>query len=208
MKPATPRPRRADAVRNRERVLDCAEQLFAEQGLRVQLDDVAERAGVGVGTVCRNFATKEALVEEVLNRARASLVAEADRCLAFDDAVAGFREFVAALVAFQSRFRALAEEMSDRPSPSPDSTSLRSLMFDRITELVRRAQGAGALRTDLGAGDIAVLFAGIAHASTLTAHLEPGQRDRFVTVMLDGLRPFGASPLPGRPMTLQDLVQR
>jgi AcrR family transcriptional regulator len=201
------RPRRADAIRNRELVLDAAEALFAERGLRVQLDEVAVAAGVGVGTVCRHFPTKDDLVEQVLNRARTVLIEQAEHCLAMDDAGAGFRRFVVVLVDFQSRYRALAEEMASRPNPTEDTTSLRHRAFEMITALVVRAQAAGELRADLGAGDIAVLFAGIAHATTLTAHLERNQRDRFVTVLLDGLRPDGASPLPGHPMTLTDLVR-
>ena len=195
-------------MRNRERVLEAAERLFGQRGLKVQLDEVAEEAGVGVGTVCRHFGTKDELVDEVLNRARGVLIAAADECLALDDPGIGFRRFVDALVEFQSRFRVLAEEMASRPDPSANSTSLRRLTFERITELVRRAQASGHLRADLGAGDIAVLFAGIAQASTLTAHLSRTRRDRFVTVLLDGLSPNGASPLPGKPMSLQELVER
>lgn len=201
------RPRRADAVRNRERVLEAAERLFGERGLRVQLDEVAAAAGVGVGTVCRHFGTKEELVDAVLNRARGVLIAAADECLAVDDPGEGFRRFVDALVDFQSRYRVLAEEMAARPAASANASSLRQQAFNRITELVRRAQASGDLRADLGAGDIAVLFAGIAQAATLTAHLSRNRRDRFVSVLLDGLSPRNASPLPGKPMSLTELVK-
>ncbi len=202
------RPRRADATRNRERIVEAASELFALHGLSVQLDEVAGAAGVGVATVCRHFGTKEGLVDEVLNRARLVLIEQAEQCLGADDAGVGFRRFVGALVAFQSRYRALAEEMARRPDASVAADSPRHRAFAMITALVLRAQAAGELRDDLGAGDIAVLFAGIAHATTLTSHLDRHQQDRFVAVLLDGLRPSAASALPGHAMDLADVVAR
>src|SRR5215208_7228554 len=82
---ATVRPMRADARRNRERVLAAAEEVFAEGGLRAQIDEVARRAGVGVGTVCRHFPTKHALVEAVLEAMYASLLEAAERAVAEPD---------------------------------------------------------------------------------------------------------------------------
>src|SRR6202162_6211579 len=76
------RPRRADAVRNRERVLAAAEAVFAESGLMAQVEEVARRAGVGVGTVCRHFPTKQALVEAVLTSMFEAVVEEAREALA------------------------------------------------------------------------------------------------------------------------------
>src|ERR1700693_6131204 len=102
------RPRRADAVRNRERVLAAAEAVFAESGLMAQVEEVARRAGVGVGTVCRHFPTKQALVEAVLEAMYESVVHDAQVALAQVDAGDAFRSFFVSLSEFQARHRALA----------------------------------------------------------------------------------------------------
>src|SRR6185503_14037101 len=96
-------PMRSDARRNRELVLAAAEAVFSEMGLRAQVEEVARRAGVGVGTVCRNFPTKQALVEAVLAAMYESLL---------DDARAAFADFFTRMSDFQMRHRALAESMA------------------------------------------------------------------------------------------------
>jgi len=91
------RPQRADARRNRELVLAAAEAVFSELGLRASIEEVARRAGVGVGTVCRHFATKRALVEAVLEARYESLVRDAQRALALPDRGVAFRSFFVSL---------------------------------------------------------------------------------------------------------------
>ena len=105
-------PRRADAVRNRARVLEAAEALFADQGMKVQMSDVARRAGVGVGTVCRNFPTKDALIAALLDDMLSSLLVEAEAALDEADPAAALRAYVEAMADLQARSRGLAEEMS------------------------------------------------------------------------------------------------
>src|SRR6476646_7476085 len=96
-------PRRADARRNRERVLAAAEAVFAETGLKAPVEEVARRAGVGVGTVCRNFPTKQALVEAVVSAMYETLRREAEAALADPDPAHAFEQFVIGLPAFQAR---------------------------------------------------------------------------------------------------------
>src|SRR5471032_2642113 len=96
-------PRRADARRNRERVLAAAEAVFAESGLKGQVEEVARRAGVGVGTVCRNFPTKQALVEAVLTSMYESLLGQALEALEHPDAGEAFEQFFVALPEFHAR---------------------------------------------------------------------------------------------------------
>src|SRR3954464_4059086 len=105
-------PRRADAVRNRERVLAAAEAVFAASGLKAPVEEVARRAGVGVGTVCRNFPTKQALVEAVLTSMYESLLGRARDALGHPDPGAAFEHFFVALPEFQARHRALGEQMA------------------------------------------------------------------------------------------------
>jgi AcrR family transcriptional regulator len=202
--PTVERPQRSDARRNRERVLSAAESLFAEQGLRAQVEEVARRAGVGVGTVCRNFPTKQALIEAVLADMYDSLLAAAHDALADDDPGHAFESYVRSLAAFQARHRALAESMAsavDLPATQPTRAALRAA----ITELVARAQTAGAVRADVGPADVTLLFSAIAHTSAIGGGLRPDLRERYLAIALDGLRPAGASELPGRPVDFAQL---
>lgn len=198
------RPQRADAQRNRARVLDAAEELFAESGNGATIEDIAKRAGVGVGTVCRHFPTKQALLDEVLTQSFRELVADADEALGSDEPAVAFEQFVHRLALHQARRRMLAEQMATELELPPAAIELRDAMRAAITELVGRAQAAGAVRDDISPADTAMLFAGIAQI-TAVAGGDPAVRDRYVAVMLDGLRPSAATPLPGKPMQYRDI---
>jgi AcrR family transcriptional regulator len=201
----TARLRRADARRNRERVLAAAEEVFAEQGHRAQVDEVARRAGVGVGTVCRNFPTKQALVQAVLEAMFESLRADAEAALAEPDAGAAFERFFITLAEFQARHRVLAEAMAtdvDLPATAqPTQQALRRA----ISTLVANAQAAGAVRADIGATDVTMLFAGVAQTTALAGELQPLLRRRYLNIILDGLRPDFGRPLPGKPVDFAQL---
>jgi AcrR family transcriptional regulator len=185
-------------------VLAAAEAVFAEAGLKAQVDEVARRAGVGVGTVCRHFPTKQALVEAVLAAMYDSLLGEARAALADDDAGRAFKSYVHSLADFQARHRALAESMASAIDIPTAAQATRTALRDAISELVVRAQAAGAIRDDIGAADVALLFSAIAHTTAHAGELQPALRDRYVTLVLDALRPEGATPLSGRPIDFAD----
>jgi AcrR family transcriptional regulator len=191
---------RSDARRNRELVLTAAEDVFSEMGLRAQIEEVARRAGVGVGTVCRHFPTKQALVEAVLEAMYESLLNDARRALEQPDPGVAFHTFFYALSEFQARHRALAEHMATEIDLPAAAQSVREALRAAIGELVARAQDAGAIRSDIGPADVAMLFSGVAHATALAGDLQPVLRRRYVALILDGLRPLEASPLPGKPL--------
>jgi AcrR family transcriptional regulator len=198
------RPMRADARRNRERVLAAAEGVFAEMGLKAQIEEVARRAGVGVGTVCRHFPTKQALVEAVLEAMYESLLADARSALEQPDPGAAFESFFVSLADFQARHRALAEQMATAIDLSATAQPTRSALRVAISALVANAQAAGAIRSDIGPADVAMLFSGVAHSTALAGGLQPMLRQRYLTIILDGLRPTAATALPGNPL---DFVQ-
>jgi len=198
-------PRRADALRNRERVLAAAEEVFAQSGLKGQVEEVARRAGVGVGTVCRNFPTKQSLVEAVLTSMYESLLARAVTAGENPDPAAAFEEFVIALSEFQARHRALAEQMARELELPETAQPMRDELRAAIDGLVARAQEAGAVRSDIGPADVSLLFSGVAHATALAGDLAPVLRERYVRLILDGLRPQEASTLPGRPLDFSQL---
>ena len=200
----TDRPMRADAARNRDRVLAAASELFAEVGLRAGIEDIARRAGVGVGTVCRNFPAKEALVEAVVSALWRSLLDAAVAALAAPDPGPAFEQFVYVIAEFQAKHRALAEEMAAEIN-LPIRDQVRQDLHAAISQLVARAQAVGTLRTDIGPADVAMLLSGVAHAATLAGDVDPGLRDRFVRIVLDGLRPLDPTPLPGRALDFAGL---
>lgn len=192
----TLRPQRADARRNRERVLAAAAELFAEEGCKVQIEQVAHRAGVGVGTVCRNFPTKVDLVDAVVTQGCELLLEDARAALGEADAGSALRRFFVRMAAFQATHRALAEEMSTYPPAS--AVPIKQALHDAVGELMQKAQDAGAIRADIGAGDVTMLLSAISHATSQTG--DPDLRERYISIVLDGLQPHDASPLPGQPL--------
>jgi AcrR family transcriptional regulator len=181
---------RADARRNRERVLRTAQRLFATEGLGVSLDEIARRAGVGPGTVHRHFPTKEALYLAVAIDQLMRLVAEAAAIAADDDP--------AALFTLLSRMMANgAENVAVKSALAAAEFDLRSAAPDVATDLTRhvadllaRAHAAGAVRHDVTVDEVMALvagaFAAIRHAGAETS------RDRsahIARLILDGLRP-------------------
>jgi AcrR family transcriptional regulator len=200
--PGPRRPLRADAQRNRQRVLDEAERLFVAAGPSVRIEDVAAAAEVGVGTVCRHFPTKEDLLAAVQERMYELLVRDAEAALDDPDPVGSFATFAHRLADVQARRRAITMTAE---GPPPVTSELRRRVRAAVGDVLRRAQAAGGVRDDVSAADVLLLFAGIAHVTTVAESLSEPLRRRMVVVMLDGLRPEGASTLPGRPLRPADL---
>jgi AcrR family transcriptional regulator len=193
------RPLRADARRNRERVLTAAKIVFAEQGHEAQMDDVAKRASVGVGTVYRHFPTKEALIEalavdtfeRILDVGKAGLE-HPNPWEAFADALRVGAELTAS-------DRAFTELMGEVQGPMLVPHELQREIAETYTELMRRAQAAGELRADLVFDDIPMLMCGIGLGAR-KAHQCPQAWRRHVEIVVDGLRATNASstlPSPG-----------
>ncbi|MET0420124.1 MAG: TetR/AcrR family transcriptional regulator [Acidimicrobiia bacterium] len=198
-------PRRADARRNREQVLAAAEAVFSERGVKAPIEEVARRAGVGVGTVCRHYPTKQALVDAVVHRLLEPLIERARPALDATDPGEAFRNFVFALSDVQARHVALAEQMAYEIDGAMEKGPLRAELRTIANELLVRAQAAGSIRADIGAADVSMLFSGAAHATSLVGEHQEELRHRYVTVILDGLRPMGASALPGHPMDYDEM---
>ena len=177
---AAGRPLRADAARNRERVLHAARQAFAESGYGVPLDEIAARAGVGPGTVYRHFPAKEALFEAVVTARVTDLVQDARaRADAADPGEAFF--------GFLTRLAAESAAKRDLPDAISIAGSLREDLFAALDLLLRRAQRAGAVRAEVRTSDLIVLLKGM--FASLAGSTDPGLRERVFTVLADGLRP-------------------
>lgn len=181
---------RADARRNRERILEIARAQFAEYGLEAQMDDIAREAGVGVGTVYRHFPTKDDLVR-ALQAARFEWLAElASECLGADDPWLGFKDFMYRSAELQAADRALSEIMAARPEPMAEE-AVRSGLAGLVAELVARAQRSGDLRPDVVSHDVPMIMCGLGRATGVGPNDPSISWDRYMTIIIDGLR---ASP--------------
>ncbi|MET9391401.1 helix-turn-helix domain-containing protein [Streptomyces sp. NPDC006624] len=200
-----PRPR-ADALRNRERIVAAAREMFVEHGAEVPLDEVARRAGVGNATVYRNFPDRDALVREVVCSVMDRLVRAAEQALAESgDAFGALEHF--AHTAVDERISALCPMVSstfDRNHPDLEAARLR---VERLAaEIMDRAKAAGQLRDDVELGDVMI---GLAQLSRPPAGTECLLVDRFVhrhlQLFLDGMRAPAPSVLPGTAATMEAL---
>jgi AcrR family transcriptional regulator len=180
--PETDPPLRADARRNRQRILDAARDAFAESGRAVPLDEIAARAGVGPGTVYRHFPTKEALFQAVIAARADDLVADARQRGTDPDPGAAFFGFLARLAAEGAAKRDTVDAIA---VPG----EVREAIHGALSRLLRRAQAAGAVRRDITAADLIAMLKGL----LLAAHEEPDPRRsaRLLAVVTDGLRPPG-----------------
>ncbi len=184
------KPLRADARRNRERVLKAARLVFAEHGREAQMDDVARRAGVGVGTVYRHFPTKEALVQALALDLFEGLVRGAREALQIEDPWEAFTHALwtgGNLLASDRAFTEIAS-MAEMPITPELQTELNGIFL----ELVRRAQAAGQLREDIVLDDIPMVMCGIGMA-TAKPHCCPEAWRRHLAIVIDGLRATNAS---------------
>ncbi len=182
------RPLRADARRNRARVLEVAYETFAAEGLSVPIDEIARRAGVGAGTVYRHFPTKEALFQAIVVDRIDRLVEQARSLADAGDPGAAFFGYFAALVDEGSSDLVLADALAgvgfDIETAAPGSEqSLREAFAD----LLAAAQKAGAVRADIDVADLKALLVG---CQAIQRHRgDPQASRRLLRITLDGLRP-------------------
>ena len=190
---------RADARRNHDAIVAAAYELFAEQGTEAQMDEIARRAELGVGTLYRHFPAKEDLLDAVIARRFERLAERAAK--AVDQAREGepweaFKGYIEWAAKMQAGDRALSEAMATR-SERMHAAAVGSGLVEQLERLVEHAKAAGALRDDLVVEDIPALVCSIG-AVAAAAIQKPGWRwDRVIAIWLDGVRAPGVSELPG-----------
>ena len=183
------RPLRSDARRNRAKLLDVAEQVFAEKGTSASTEEVARRAGVGIGTVFRHFPTKADLLEAVFVARLHRLADEADRLAAAADPGAAFFAFFTQMVESAPQKNALSEALTAVGVDVAETASPIKEAFRRsVSTLLERAQACGAVRPDIGFAEVITLLVSASYGAEhpFTA---PDVRARALAVVLDGLRP-------------------
>jgi AcrR family transcriptional regulator len=179
--PASTRPLRADARRNRQRILKAARRVFADSGVHSQIDDVAKRAKVGVGTVYRHFPTKEALLDALVREHFVEIAGYALEALDRDDAWEGFCELM---------WRAAEHNAADVGFCESIASSDKSAIIEEVGlirstgELIARAKAEGRMRLDATEDDVAIMMIG----ASAVMRLDSDAWRRYMTLMLDGLR--------------------
>ena len=200
------RAQRSDARRNRERLLEAAQTLFRERGLDVGVAEIAEAAGVGRGTLFRNFASKEDLIEAVVAERMYEAAAYGEELLGAEAPGDALFDFLAQTVGRQQLDRALFEAIDETWISRAVIRPAHSAVFGVLERLLIRAQDAGAVRNDVGALDLLMMMKGACHAASAYAHVEPAAIERHIDLIRAGVRPVpGGAPLRGRAPTLEDL---
>jgi AcrR family transcriptional regulator len=187
------RPLRADAARNRQLILQTAAEVFAEHGLDASYDEIARRAGVGVGTVYRRFPQRAELVQALFESRIAEILTIAEQAAADPDAFAGLTSFMEQALAHQVADRGLKEAMAQL-----SEENLRAIGVERlgpiVDGLVERAQADGSLRPDVAATDLGMQLMVL---SAMTTPAQPELWRRYLALCLEGLRARpGQQPLP------------
>ena len=198
--PAT-RPLRRDARENRDRILVAARAAFAELGLDAGVEEIASRAGVGIGTLYRRFPTKDALIDAVFEEHLERLAAAAEEALEGPDPWEGLLGYLNRVVGLQWSDRGLSEVLGASLRTEQLLARARIRIRPLVEQLVLGAQAAGALRPDVVYEDISVLLWTTGRVVDATRDVEPEFWQRYLALIVDGLRAGSASPLPRPPLT-------
>jgi len=190
------RPLRRDAERNRQRILEAAGAAFAEDGLSVTLDEIARRAGVGVGTIYRRFPDKEQLIDALFETRMNEFAAEAEAALRADDAWTGLVCFLERATEQHACDRGFKEVALSGTHGLERVGRARELMFPLVSRLVARAQTEGSLRADVDPTDIPLLQIMLGSLSECARDVDPEAWRRYLGIITDGLRTRRDEPTP------------
>ncbi|MBJ7472540.1 MAG: TetR/AcrR family transcriptional regulator [Solirubrobacteraceae bacterium] len=183
------KPLRRDAQRNRQLILQAGRELFAERGLAVSLDDIAARAGVGVGTVYRRFPHRDALVDALFHDRIDELVANAERALALDDPWQSIVQLLEGYMELQAGDRSFGPVVLTDAHGRGALDCARDKIKPVVGQIVERAQRAGVVRKDLTATDVPMLILMVSTLQNAARDVAPEVWRRYLQVVLDGLRP-------------------
>ena len=178
---------RADAQRNRQRILEAADAVFAAKGPAASTEEIAQRAGVGIGTVFRHFPTKEALLQAIIEKVAVRLAEDTERLLLEGDPAGAFHAFFRRMVEESAERKTVVDLLSEAGIDVTVAKPLHKLR-QAVEDLLANAQRAGTVRDDVRAPEVMALLVGVCQAALHTAW-EPGVRERTLKIVFDGLRP-------------------
>ena len=193
---------RRDAARNRDKILVAARAAFDEAGVDVGVELIAQRAGVGVGTLYRRFPTKELLIQAVVSEVLDAVLAAATTALEHDSPADGFAEYLRAVGCLQFEHAGCLTRLWNDGS----GDDVRQRIEEAGRSLLARAQQAGAVRTDLVYEDVIVLFWSLRGVIEATATVSPDAWLRHLDLLVTSLAPAG-EPLGHPPLTAQQVQE-
>ncbi|MFJ7276256.1 TetR/AcrR family transcriptional regulator [Kitasatospora sp. NPDC098663] len=192
MTTADPRPLRADARRNRDRLIEVAARAFAQDGPDATLGAIAKEAGVGIGTLYRHFATREELVEAVYRSELAKLCDSAAELLDGTAPDAALRAWMDGFVRYMTTKRGMSDALRALiASGSNPFSHSRAMLTTAITRLLRAGAESGVLRADVEPEDVLFSLSGLSLAATTPEH--HARMERLLDLLMDGLRHRAAS---------------
>ena len=200
---AGPRRLRADAERNKAAIVAAAREVFAEHGLEAPLEEIAQRAGVGIATLYRRFPAREQLVAAALIEKVTQYADAASEATAASDPWAGFVGYVRRICELQAADRGLSDLLSMTLAADERIEHLRSTANAQVVSLIERAKAAGRLRADFVGEDLLLLLIASAAVGQATRADAPDTWRRFVALVLDAFERKDAPPLPAAPSTEQ-----
>ncbi|WP_253827569.1 TetR/AcrR family transcriptional regulator [Prauserella aidingensis] len=185
---ASGRPLRADAERNRQRIITAAQEVFAQRGIEVTLDDIAHHAGVGVGTIYRRFANREELVEAIFDKEIQRVIELAEEALTREDPWDGLVHFFTAAGQDFAEDRGLREVLLVGSHGKDRVAAARDRLTPAINAVLERAQRHGSLRDDIEVTDFPLIQIMLGAATQRTKAVSQDMWQRYLTLILDALR--------------------
>jgi AcrR family transcriptional regulator len=194
---------RADAEQNRERIVEAAQALFAERGIDVTREEIARRAGVGMATLRRRYPTRADLLAGAFEQKMLLFATGARRALQDPDPWHGFCRYVTSLCAMQTTDRGFADVLSMTFPSVATFEAARTQAYEDFSELMKRAQAAGALRPDFVPEDLIILVMASAGVVAAAGNVAPRSAPRLVGYLLQAFAAPGGGPLPPPPSSRQ-----
>jgi AcrR family transcriptional regulator len=199
-------PLRIDAERNRSRIVEAAQADFAERGLDVPLEDVAEHAGVGIATLYRRFPTREDLIAACFERRLEEYALAAEKALDAEDGWSGFCAYVERVCSMQAYDRGFNDVLIRTFANAKELEAHRARGYELSLRLIDRAIEEGTLRADFVPEDLVLLLMSNAGVVQAAGRAAPDAWKRLVGLMLDGFRSEGSSELPPPPTPRQMMM--
>ncbi|SNS60579.1 TetR/AcrR family transcriptional regulator [Actinomadura mexicana] len=201
------RPPRADAVRNRDKLVAAGAAVFGERGLDAPLEEVARRAGVSIGTLYNHFPARENLFDAIFPARLAALDEIVELSLAEPDPWRGFVGYIEGLFALQAEDRGLNDALARRYPGASELNAACHRGFDHLVTTMARAKESGDLRPDFEPQDVVPLMWAMSQVIRESADAAPDAWRRCLGFFLDGLRAEAARPLPVSALTPEQMAR-